>query len=97
MSSKYHGNDEKCPHCGIKYRDFRVNLSFSDAASRLYSHDPDAKTWRYKRRNTVLGVMHAEKQLFWKKHKNDGCVMIFQPGDAWVGEIRDEAVEGVPF
>lgn len=95
--SRYRGNDERCPHCGIAYRDFRCNLSFRDAAARLWSHDTDTKNWKYKRRNTVLGVMHAEKRMFWRLHKENGCALIPQHGDAWIGDILDERVAGVPF
>lgn len=95
--SKFRGNGDACPHCGVVYADFRCGLSYADASARLWSHDSDPKTWKYKRRNTVLGVMHAEKMLFWKHHKTDGCPMIPQKGDEWVGEIRDERIAGVPF
>lgn len=81
----------------IKYVDFRCGLSYRDASARLWSHDPDSKTWKYKRRRTVLGVMHAEKRLFWKRHLSEDCALIVQPGDSFVGEIRDERIDGVPF
>lgn len=60
--------DVVCPHCGLKYRDLRTNLSYDDILGHLYSPDPDPDTWRYRRRGTVLGVWFQIKQDLWEQH-----------------------------
>jgi len=51
-----------------RYRDFRVfdRNGFADTKASLWKDDPDPSTWRYKRRGTVLGIMHEEKRQMWE-------------------------------
>lgn len=68
--SRYSGNDDECPDCGLKYRDFRTGLTYRDVYLFLpWAEDPqDAPP---KRRATVLGHWHQIKVEWWKKHLDD--------------------------
>lgn len=63
---------DDCPFCGLAYQDFRTGLTFQDVKSMFWVNDPDSATWKYKRRNTVLGKWHQIKQELWARHL-DGC------------------------
>lgn len=69
--SRYHGNDETCESCGMRYRNFRTGLTFSDVRMMLWVGSDDYTQWKYKRRNTVLGLWHALKQRMWDQHQWD--------------------------
>ena len=56
-----------CPHCGLVYKRVRTGFSYQDVYKMLWVGNPDSSTWRYKRRNTILGVWHAIKQSIWKE------------------------------
>ena len=71
--SRYKGNDEKCPHCGIKYRLFRTGFTYREVKLMAWDNSDDPKQWTYKRRGTVLGRWHAIKQELWAKHISTGC------------------------
>jgi hypothetical protein len=62
-----------CPHCGLKYKDFRTGLSFSEVRNLYWVSDPDSEAWKYKRRNTVLGKWREIKLEMWAAHLY-GCV-----------------------
>ena len=68
--SRYRWNDEKCPGCGIKYRDFRCSTigSFQEAKDALWSSSGNPKDWRYRRKHTVLGFWHMTKKSEWFAH-----------------------------
>lgn len=68
--SRYGGNDEQCPYCGIKYRDFRCTTytSFQDVKDSLWVDSDDSDDWKYKRKGTVLGRWHMAKQREWQQH-----------------------------
>ena len=67
--SRYHGNDQRCPCCGLKYRDLRTGFSY-EAIKLMYwtPQDADPSEWKYKRRGTVLGKWHQLKKELWQKH-----------------------------
>jgi len=44
------------------YSDFRTGLDFATVRQMLWVHNDDPKTWRYKRRRTVLGFWRQLKQ-----------------------------------
>jgi hypothetical protein len=44
------------------YEEFRTGLTFGAVRQMLWVHNDDPKTWRYKRRRTVLGFWHQLKQ-----------------------------------
>lgn len=71
--SRYRGNGDKCPHCGITYRRFPTGLTFAEVRVMLWSPEDDPNTWRYKRRRTVLGYWHMLKLEWWKYHIDRGC------------------------
>lgn len=68
--SRYYGNNERCPYCGIKYRDFRCTTytSFQDVKDSLWVDSKDSKDWKYKRLGTVLGRWHMAKKREWEEH-----------------------------
>lgn len=57
-----------CPICGILYDDFRTGEKFSTIKDMLWVGDEDPENWRYKRRNTVLGLWHQLKEKLWLDH-----------------------------
>jgi hypothetical protein len=71
--SRFRGNEEACPVCGLVYKDFRVildaqPLTYAEVRMLLWVADPDYTKWKYKRRRTVLGLWHQLKQTAWKEH-----------------------------
>lgn len=83
--SSYHGNGQRCPHCGIRYGDFRTGLTFREVYHYLWDRDR-------KRRRTVLGKWHELKRQLWEHHVDlGGC----EQDPRNLVETRFEA--GVPF
>lgn len=54
--------------CGLRYEDFRTGYKYADVYSMLWSGSEDPQTWKYKRRNTVLGLWHMLKEQMWEHH-----------------------------
>lgn len=52
-----------------RYRDFKVfgRDGFQQTLESLYVDSSDSSTWRYKRRGTVLGMMHQHKREMWEQ------------------------------
>lgn len=69
--SRYHGNDQRCEGCGLRYGDFRTGLTYRDVWIMLWMNDDDPATWQYKRRHTILGRWHAMKKEMWAFHKHE--------------------------
>lgn len=46
----------------VPYSDFRTGLDFRTVRQMLWVGDHDPRTWRYKRRHTVLGLWRQLKQ-----------------------------------
>lgn len=69
--SRYRGNDDTCPHCGLKYRDLRTGHTYESVWLCLSDNSDDPADWRYKRRGTVLGHWHQLKQEAWRKHLSE--------------------------
>ena len=90
--SRYRGNDEKCPHCGIKYRDFHTGLRYVDVYCWMMDNETDPSKWRYKRRHTILGKWHQHKMEMWKFHTERGCEKFYP-----VEVEMDLASGDVPF
>lgn len=63
---------EVCPFCGLSYKELRTGLTYQDVFEMLWSASDDPSTWRYKRRNTVLGKWYQIKQEMWAEHIG-GC------------------------
>lgn len=63
-----------CNGCfrGCRYKDFKVfkGNAFAETQQELFVNSDDPKDWRYKRRNTVLGRMHAIKREAWEYMTN---------------------------
>jgi len=59
---------EECPICGLRYDDFRTDLTFREVWMQFWSGDPDPTTWVNKRRRTVLGRWHQIKESMWREH-----------------------------
>lgn len=66
--SRYHGNAETCPSCGVSYGRFRTGLTYRDVWLWFYDESDDRSEWRYKRRGTVLGAWHQHKRELWAEH-----------------------------
>lgn len=71
--SRYHGNSDACPCCGLTYGRFRTGLTYRDVYSFLMGGEDD---WRYKRRGTVLGHWHQIKLEWWEKHLSDCAAQV---------------------
>lgn len=68
--SSYHGNNERCENCGIKYKDFRCSIStFQEAVDAMYSPSEDPKDWVYRRKPGVLRFWCGVKKKEWELHK----------------------------
>jgi hypothetical protein len=50
------------------YGKLRTGLTFAEVKAMLWSADSDPSTWRYRRRNTVLGKWHQIKREYWDCH-----------------------------
>lgn len=64
--SRYRGNARTCPHCGVKYGDFRTGFSFRDVYHMVFDR-------KYKRRRGVLGAWHQLKRELWNDHVDRAC------------------------
>jgi hypothetical protein len=92
--SKYRGNDDKCPHCGARYGDFKTGLTYQEVFICLWTSSDDPSDWRYKKRRTVLGYWHSLKKKAFAEHI-EMCEQekIF----SFVQEPLEELDEAVPF
>jgi len=68
--SRYAGNNDRCPVCGLRYKDFRTRepLTYYEVWLMLWVPGEDSAEWKYKRRNTVLGKWHQIKLEDWRAH-----------------------------
>lgn len=80
--SRYRGNNEQCPTCGLAYRDFRCVFlrRYRDVFELFVTASTDPADWQYKRRHTILGYWHMCKQQDWARHK-DECAEAAALGD----------------
>jgi len=82
----------RCDGCPLacKYADFKVysKSGFGETVSSMFVDSDDPADWKYKRRHTVLGKMHAHKLELWKHH-TEHC----PNAGLTLAEIEDE----VPF
>ncbi len=69
--SRFSGNAESCTGCGITYGAFRTGLDFKTIREWYWSGSAEPSDWKYKRRGTVLGRWHMEKQQLWALHKHE--------------------------
>ena len=70
--SRYAGNGERCPICGLTYGRFRTGLTFAEVRSWLWVGSDDPRDWKPKRRGSVLGLWHETKKMLWAEHIR-GC------------------------
>lgn len=63
--------DDVCSVCGLTYAELRTGLTYADVYALLWSASDDRRTWRYKRRNTILGKWHEIKQELWAQHLDE--------------------------
>jgi hypothetical protein len=59
---------EACVHCGLTYAALRTGLTYKDVWCMHWVSSDDARKWKYKRRNTVLGKWHEIKRALWIEH-----------------------------
>lgn len=78
--SRCYKDAETCACCGTSYKAFRTGFSWQDIVTMLRSPDEDPRTWRYRRRNTILGVWHQTKKELWAQHCAE-CV-IYETDDS---------------
>lgn len=76
--SRYVGNGERCPTCGIKYGDFRTGFSYRDVYLMFWDTSPDATEWKYKRPGTILGKWHQIKKEMFARHIDYECPSVAQ-------------------
>lgn len=69
--SRWHGVRQRCPSCKLRYGQFKTGLTYRDVWDWLRTEGDDSSTWRYKRRNTVLGKWHQHKLELWELHKRE--------------------------
>jgi hypothetical protein len=74
--SRYKGNADKCPHCGMTYRKLNTGLKYHDVFVMLMDYSDDRADWKHKRRGTVLGKWHQHKKELWQRHIDVECTEI---------------------
>ncbi len=60
--------EEKCPICGITYKEFRTGMTFADVKAEMYVSSEDSKDWVYKRKRCVLRRWRKIKRELWEYH-----------------------------
>lgn len=80
--SRYIGNSDRCPHCGLTYQRFRTGLTYEEVFLFFWTSSDDPSEWRYKKRNTVLGKWHQLKKEAWKHHLEE-CAERRKWEEAW--------------
>jgi len=67
---KHHWRNVRCLGCDrqCRYRDFKVfdRNGFRETYDMLKDDQIDSSLWRYKRRGTILGLMHEMKRERWE-------------------------------
>lgn len=62
----------RCEGCLLRcrYRDFKVfdRHGFQEVKNSLWVDSDDPADWKYKRRRTILGIMHSAKRMLWEEH-----------------------------
>ena len=92
--SRYKGNEDTCLVCGLKYRSLRTGYTYAEVRMLLWVGDPDYSKWKYKRRNTVLGLWWSIKQSLWKQHLIECEQMVmWAEAQAKYGEEFEELVD----
>jgi hypothetical protein len=59
---------DRCPHCGMRYRDFRSGWTYADAYESFWASSADRSKWHPKRWKSVLGRLHEWKVQGWLEH-----------------------------
>lgn len=82
--------NERCPHCGKKYRYFRMGMDRTDVYEALKSQQRGGEIKTVTLR-TYLGRMHEIKQAAWQAHI-ESC----EQEQAYIrGEISDAEMDGI--
>ena len=89
--SRWRGNEDQCPHCGLKYKKLETGHTYQEVRMMLWLDDPDCTHWKYKRRNTVLGLWHQIKQSMWREHllQCEHYAMWKEAEDKFEGEFEE--------
>lgn len=70
IKKTYNWRRERCEGCDkrCRYVDFKVfgRNGYRETFEMLMDNHDDPKLWRYKRRGTVLGIMHVTKRERWE-------------------------------
>lgn len=71
-TSVYYWRNLRCDGCSLacRYKDFKVfdRTGFVDIQQSLFVASENPEDWRYKRKGTVLGIMHKHKLELWGQH-----------------------------
>lgn len=69
--SRHHWRNVVCEGCfrRCRYRDFKVfdRNAFTETVKSLWKETDDSSQWKYRRRGTVLGIMHQTKRELWEQ------------------------------
>jgi len=55
----------------VPYKEFRTGLTFGQVRAMLWSPSDDPRTWRHKRRRTVLGLWHQLKLEMYSRYEDE--------------------------
>lgn len=67
--SKYSGNNEKCPVCGLTYGNLKTGFTYYDVWLMFWTpSETPTDEWKYKTRGVILGKWHEIKKDYWKRH-----------------------------
>ena len=62
----------RCDGCSMncRYRDFKIydRYGFQEVRNSLWVDSDNSEKWKYKRRRTVLGIMHITKRALWEEY-----------------------------
>lgn len=98
--SRYGGNSEACPVCGLTYGNFKTDLSYFEVWMAYFTpKDTPESEWKYTTRGVILGRWFEIKQEEWKRHK-EYCEQQTEYESReeveWIG-LDDPDMSDVPF
>ncbi len=95
--SRYRGNGDECPTCGITYKRLQTGMTYRVVFELLIDNHSDSSLWRYKRRSTVLGMWHQIKRELWKYHIEVECPKAKAYEDEQRGDAAGGGVDGAAY
>lgn len=96
--SKYKGNSEQCPGCGLTYGNFKTGFTYYEVWMMLWNPPETEPTeWTYKRRGTVLGKWFEIKQSYWERHTETCGKEAPEEKPVEAIKVNDPDMSDVPF